>query len=230
MVVGMGDILPEIDLVTDVGGLDRQDAPAAAALLGQLRKDVYELHSGAEITAQPSTIEAGASTKVTLAWKALYKGAETEPVSTKVTNKAGETVSADANETKDVTLTADETYTVETVIVDGITKTASVKVVAVNAMYFGGSAAEALDGAGVTALAKQGIKRAAAGDYGVTVKNGDYLWLCVPDAMTISKVKSGGFDVPMEAAKAVSVTGKGGYKCYRSSSKLTAQTVNITIV
>lgn len=228
-VIGIGDIVPVIDLVTDVSGLNRTDAPASAAMLGAVRKDVYDIHSEAVIWANPNTIETGASTEVTIGWAAKFKGTVVTAVSTKITNKAGTVVSTAANNQAKQTLTAGETFKIETVVVDGITKSATVDVVAVYPMYFGGAAAATLDGAGVTALVKQAIKRSPNGDYSVAVKNGDYMWLCVPSTMTINKVKSGGFDVPMEAAKTVAVTGKGDYKCYRSASTLPAQTVNISI-
>ena len=96
-------------------------------------------------------------------------------------------------------------------------------------MYFGGSASSSLDSAGVTGLAKQGLKTSPNGSYTVSVGQGEYLWLCVPSGMKVNKVVSAGFDVPMEADATVAVSGKGNYSCYRSSSKFNAGSVAITV-
>lgn len=51
-----------------------------------------------------------------------------------------------------------------------------------------------------------------------TLTNDDatkYLWLCVPNTMSINKVTSGGFDVPFLAPVEASTT-LGTYKCYRT--------------
>lgn len=51
-----------------------------------------------------------------------------------------------------------------------------------------------------------------------TLNNDDatkYLWLCVPNTMSINKVTSGGFDVPFLAPVEASTT-LGTYKCYRT--------------
>lgn len=51
-----------------------------------------------------------------------------------------------------------------------------------------------------------------------TLSNDDatkYLWLCVPNTMSINKVTSGGFDVPFLAPVEASTT-LGTYKCYRT--------------
>ena len=51
-----------------------------------------------------------------------------------------------------------------------------------------------------------------------TLNNDDatkYLWLCVPNTMSINKVTSGGFDVPFLAPVEAS-TPLGTYKCYRT--------------
>ena len=58
--------------------------------------------------------------------------------------------------------------------------------------------------------------------------DGNYMWLCVPDTMTINRVTLNGFDVPMEAAQSAS-TSLGAYKCYRSSNALVAKSYTIVI-
>ena len=52
--------------------------------------------------------------------------------------------------------------------------------------------------------------------------------LCVPAKMKRNKGTLNGFDVPMEAAQSGS-TSLGGYKCYRSSNALQAQSFTIVV-
>ena len=50
---------------------------------------------------------------------------------------------------------------------------------------------------------------------GSSINGTKYLWLCVPNTMSINKVTSGGFDVPFLAPVEASTT-LGTYKCYRT--------------
>lgn len=96
-------------------------------------------------------------------------------------------------------------------------------------MYFGFAAAADAAGLVLTDLIKQAIKTSPAGTYALNnATAGHYLWLCVPNSMTIKKVTSGGFDVPMEAAQS-STTAVDTYKCYRSSSPINQGTMNIVV-
>ena len=91
-----------------------------------------------------------------------------------------------------------------------------------------GAAADAA-GLVLTDLVKQAIKTSPAGTYSLNnTTTGHYLWLCVPNTMTIKKVTSGGFDVPMEAAQS-STTAVDTYKCYRSSSPINQGAMNIVV-
>ena len=65
----------------------------------------------------------------------------------------------------------------------------------------------------IVSLTKQSIKTSASGSYSLNnPTTGYYLWLCVPSSMSIQKVTSSGFDVPMEAA-ANGSTAVDSYKC-----------------
>ena len=102
---------------------------------------------------------------------------------------------------------------------DGMTATETKIVQMVRAMYFGFSpyATASAVAADKNILSKQAIKTSPAGSYTLTNSmDGSYLWLCIPDNMTINKVTLNGFDVPME-----SVVNIDRYKYYRSSNRLT---------
>lgn len=62
----------------------------------------------------------------------------------------------------------------------------------------------------------------------VTTKDNEYIWLVVPSYLSISSVKSAGFDVSMAAVQTIS-TAKGSYKAYRTLNPLTAATWNLVI-
>lgn len=100
---------------------------------------------------------------------------------------------------------------------DGMTATETKTVQMVRAMYFGFSLYAAATSVDKNGLVKQPIKTSPVGTYTLTNStDGCYLWLCIPDNMTINKVTLNGFDVPMEAAVTIEK-----YKYYRSSNRLT---------
>lgn len=100
---------------------------------------------------------------------------------------------------------------------DGMTATETKTVQMVRAMYFGFSLYAAAASVDKNGLVKQAIKTSPGGTYTLTNStDGCYLWLCVPDNMTINKVTLNGFDVPMEAPVTIDK-----YKYYRSSNRLT---------
>lgn len=100
---------------------------------------------------------------------------------------------------------------------DGMTATETKTVQMVRAMYFGFSLYAAAASVDKNGLVKQPIKTSPVGTYTLTNStDGCYLWLCIPDNMTINKVTLNGFDVPMEAAVTIDK-----YKYYRSSNRLT---------
>lgn len=78
-------------------------------------------------------------------------------------------------------------------------------------------------------LIEQPLSTSPAGTYTLVNDNAEnYLWLCVPNGMTINKVTSSGFDVPMESPTSISIS-TDTYNCYRSSSKINPTTMEIVI-
>ena len=81
-------------------------------------------------------------------------------------------------------------------------------------VYYGFSKATTGNELTITSLTKGGSSLNGT----KTLNNDDatkYLWLCVPNTMSINKVTSGGFDVPFLAPVEAS-TPLGTYKCYRT--------------
>lgn len=212
--------------VTELKGADTEHESRLLAL------EQSEWPLSLELSINPILIEFTGSEKDTsVAWKIMRKGAGVTPtvltfkqdgvalsaelvangsVSTKV-NKLGDTVFEIAVEA------------------DGMKKSASKKLTMVLPVYMGFAGASDAAGLTITGLSKYAPLTSPAGTY--KIKNnadGIYLWLCVPDTMTINKVTSSGFTVPMREVQ-TGQTELGGYKCYRSSNAIVAGEYTYTI-
>ncbi|MBV3386852.1 hypothetical protein [Segatella copri] len=62
----------------------------------------------------------------------------------------------------------------------------------------------------------------------ITTKDNDYIWLVVPSYLSITRVTSAGFDVPLSAPQAIT-NSLGNFKAYRTINPLTANTWNLVI-
>lgn len=62
----------------------------------------------------------------------------------------------------------------------------------------------------------------------INTNNGEYIWLIVPNYLTISRVTSAGFDVTLAAAQTVT-NSLGTFKAYRTVNMLTAETWKLII-
>ena len=62
----------------------------------------------------------------------------------------------------------------------------------------------------------------------ITTKDNDYIWLVVPSYLSISRVTSAGFDVPLSASQAIT-NNQGSFKAYRTANPLTLATWNLVI-
>ena len=72
----------------------------------------------------------------------------------------------------------------------------------------------------LTNLIKQSLKTSPIGTYTLqNLESGNYMWLCVPNNMSINEVTLNGFNVPMEASQDKQ-QGNITYRCYRSNHAL----------
>ena len=62
----------------------------------------------------------------------------------------------------------------------------------------------------------------------VTTKDNDYIWFVVPSYLSITRITSAGFDVPLSAPQTIS-NNLGSFKAYRTINSLTANTWNLVI-
>ena len=185
-----------------------------------------------ELSINPILIEFTGSEKVTsVAWKIMRKGVGVTP--TVLTFKQdGVALSAElvANGSINakVNKLGDTVFEIA-VEAEGMKKSASKKLTMVLPVYMGFAGASDAVGLAITELSKYAPLASPAGTY--KIKNnadGIYLWLCVPDTMTINKVTSSGFTVPMREVQ-TGQTELGGYKCYRSSNAIVAGEYTYTI-
>ena len=198
--------------------------------LDSLKKDVWPL--GVTFTATPVLMEyTGSEQQINLAWTIRRRGENVTPESINVKQGATSIYSGSNNPGTAVhQLNAKGTtkYDIE-VTAEGMTASAQVSVQQVMPMYFGFNAAETATSMNIRDLTKQALKTNPAGTYTLTNSvDGNYMWLCVPDTMTINRVTLNGFDVPMEAVQ-IGNTTLGNYKCYRSSNALVAKSYTIII-
>ena len=185
-----------------------------------------------ELSINPILIEfTGSEKDTTVAWKIMRKGVGVTP--TVLTFKQdGVALSAElvANGSINakVNKLGDTVFEIE-VEADGMQKSASKKLTMVLPVYMGFAGASDAAGLAITELSKYAPLASPAGTY--KIKNnadGIYLWLCVPDTMTINRVTSSGFTVPMREVQ-TGQTELGGYKCYRSSNAIVAGEYTYTI-
>lgn len=185
-----------------------------------------------ELSINPILIEFTGSEKDTsVAWKIMRKGVGVTP--TVLTFKQdGVALSAELSANGSINVKVNklgDTVFEIAVEAEGMKKSASKKLTMVLPVYMGFAGASDAAGLAITELSKYAPLASPAGTY--KIKNnadGIYLWLCVPDTMTINKVTSSGFTVPMREVQ-TGQTELGGYKCYRSSNAIVAGEYTYTI-
>ena len=185
-----------------------------------------------ELSINPILIEfTGSEKDTTVAWKIMRKGVGVTP--TVLTFKqdgvalSAELVANGSISTK-VNKLGDTVFEIA-VEADGMKKSTSKKLTMVLPVYMGFAGASDAAGLAITELSKYAPLTSRAGTYKIkNTADGIYLWLCVPDTMTINKVTSSGFTVPMREVQ-TGQTELGGYKCYRSSNAIVAGEYTYTI-
>jgi len=93
--------------------------------------------------------------------------------------------------------------------------------------YYGGNSASSMTAEQLDSLTKVSTTGVSFNPK-VTTKDNDYIWLVVPSYLTISRVTSAGFDVPLSAPQTIT-NSLGTFKAYRTANPLTANTWNLVI-
>ena len=93
--------------------------------------------------------------------------------------------------------------------------------------YFGGNPAATMTAEILNTLNK--VSSAGVSfNPSITTKDNDYIWLVVSSYLSISRVTSAGFDVPLSAPQTITDS-LGNFKAYRTINPLTANTWNLVI-
>ena len=198
------------------------------ASMEELQTEVFPL--SATLSASWTLKEyTGAAQSVTVSWRVTRKGQPATPTAL-VLKEDSVTVDVELQATGNVQRSINKlgvtSYSLEATV-GTLKKTATASLQMVLPCYFGFAAAST--GVNITSLSKQSVRTTPNGSYTLNnTTSGNYLWLCVPSTMTINKVTSSGFDVPMQTAENGSTT-LGQYKCYRSSSPINSGNMSIVI-
>ena len=209
-----------------LGGVFNLDAVNAD--FAKLYAIVYANHATASITTSKTLIEKGVDTAVTVSWNFGVNGAtgdDAKPSSVKVTKSGADWVTDGvATKSKADTIKDSTPYKVVATFPHGATKEAQVTVSARYPIYIVCSAKTALTSADIVAADGDNHKKYVWNSPGtgaaVSVQNAadaQYIWVCVPAGMKITKMQMGGQPMSYEPAATVPVDGKGDYLCYRSS-------------
>lgn len=191
---------------------------------------LFKNYTSVALKSNTGLFEFGVNTKPVLTIDVKFDGAVINPdtLSLKKNNSEVSTDKSAKSYTDEEGITDTATYKLD-ITYQGVSKSTSVVVKAVRAMYMGGSQkASDLTQDEIKALNKQALKASAAGNYSFEVVQNDYAWFCVPKDFSINKMTSSGFDVPLEAPVTIQVDGYD-YKCYRTSSALAAGSMSVTI-
>lgn len=212
--------------VTELKGADTEHESRLLAL------EQSEWPLSLELSINPILIEfTGSEKDASVSWKIMRKGVAVTP--TVLTFKQdgvalSAELSANGSINAKVNKLGDTVFEIA-VEAEGMKKSASKKLTMVLPVYMGFAGASDAEGLAITELSKYAPLASPAGTY--KIKNnadGIYLWLCVPDTMTINRVTSSGFTVPMREVQS-GQTELGGYKCYRSSNAIVAGEYTYTI-
>lgn len=164
-------------------------------------------------------------------WNLTRKGKALEPTELSI-KQDGKLLEAELSSSGTLTTTVNKLGDTQFEIIvsaDGLTASQAKSLTMVLPLYFGFDQASDVANLSIKSLDKYDPLTTPAGTY--TIENaldGNFLWFCVPDTMNITKVTSGGFAVPMEAAVS-GQTELGGYKCYRSSNAIVAGSYKYTL-
>lgn len=221
---------------------------------------IVRLHATYGFSISPTTIEKGVKTSITIkdiyfrfdgksvtpGHYIIMDGDGSAFAGTLVPN--GDIINT-SNTVTDTEVRDNKTYTLSITHLGSTFTKKTASVSAYYPMYFGSSANESIskdnlnaifsaattigtakEVSGVGVFTKQPISGSPSGTRNFKVNSSQYIYLLVPSTMTINKVTSSGFDVPMSStAPEVTGTNKGSYRVYRSEKKVNGGTLSIVI-
>lgn len=216
------------DNVVSVKFGDGQTDVADGYRLKQCYDKLFPVLSSLSANISPSTFEYGKQTKVSVGWMLKYKNAD---------NTTPDEISIYDRTTQQTTdLTGKQSYSIDltdgrsfllTVKKNGETFTQSVGCSAIDRWFMGFSDKAVLPGddapalsPGVSGYSGGYLNRNVSGEY--SLNGSGYFYIVVPSSLAVSKLTSGGFDVPFQTqATDVTITGKKEkYTIYRTDNQV----------
>ena len=218
--------------------------PEKQYLWDQLAAKELAKYSAASISVSPNSGTWGFDTSskdITFVFEARYNGASTNKVTTQtigssagtaVSDKTGQyskVITCSASNTGSQSVSATFTFTYNDTGYGTVTKSAS----ATRTRYAKPVIISTTKGVNPTQSDITGATTAFSSDIKgtrtFTTTAGKDMWICTPAYQSYSTIKSGGFDVPFDAAIQVTVNGIN-YNCRRKTDTPSASTGTMTIV
>lgn len=210
-------------------------------LLNALKDNYYSQYITVKLTSSNNIIRKGVSVPVRLTWELKFSGTDIQTQDLNLNTdsiKLYKIISSMTNllyseppftqapsSRQYIDTISDNTYYRLDFTYKGITKSVTYSINAYYPKIYGYSILETLTSADILNCIESGtfeeqeLASTVTGTGSINVNTEGYVWFCVPDTMTIDKVTSGGFKVPMENPITVSLRGYSTYKCYRSTNK-----------
>lgn len=187
-------------------------SPEDKNTLDQLYRIVYNQNSSVTLSGSPSIIEKGVSTSINLNWAYIFNDERAVPEVMQL--KTGNTLLVDDPKTTNFKYSISDSTEFSAVAVNkGVAKYKILKINAYYPMYFG-TGGEEFDESLITEKNKRPIASSPAGSYEMQFPEKSYGWFCIPSGMSIKKVTSNEFEVPL--ADVVYKQINGEYLCYRT--------------
>lgn len=191
----------------------------------EIEKEIWPLNI--ELNIAPNIVEANTVNDVTVSWNATLKDNEVNDYCEFTLNDESITGTSKKLTINESTPTTKAFKLVATY--NDRTNQVSSNLYVVGAMYFGFSNESSNANLVLTNLVKQSLKTSPIGTYTLqNLESGNYMWLCVPDNMSINDVTLNGFNVPMEVAQDKQ-QGNITYRCYRSNHALVQGSYKVKI-
>lgn len=187
-----------------------------------------------EITCNPSFVERKAQGNIEVNWSMNYNNNKLVPLTLKlISTTQGDPITTDKNATS-ATINVPSSFSGDTITLTlsmtmnyGASKVINTQIKAYYPCYFGYSTNPTGSYDNAKTLTKK-VLESPKGNYSMEVSDGNYVWLYVPEGMTVNEVISNGVKVPF--LPGAEISGENGkYLGYRSVEKFKEGTFNYTI-
>lgn len=197
--------------------------------LTDLIRTVYTNHVYASITVKPSMIYKNEATEVTINYSGGITGSKEVPEFTVKKNGVPVEMKDGGTETLILNDATNSVKYVVTASAGGVSKSADATVYSYWPVYTFSSKSDNIDAIPDTAKKEAVMSSPKGKTFTFNVNQDEYIYMAMPDGMSINGGTSSGFDVGLKYNKDITVLDKGVYHIYRTMQKQDAGTYNISI-